>query len=295
MCLRVPAFFLNFKLRGDFSKIVEGNGNGKRTQEEVMNLDKGRIYLSDGGFPGNIDKLVGEGYNLETLFFAMSDVLTGNLDLHVRDFRETIQLLGVRKLSLHGPFFDLSLASRDKEIVDLTMKRYKQAISIAGRLNVNKIIFHSQYNTQLRFQAYIDEWLKTSSRYFKKLIESTRGENFTILIENMFDDDLGLIKRLIDEVDSPRMGICLDVAHVHVYSNTSIIEWIKRLSPYIKHLHFSDNNGDIDSHLPLGRGSIDFPGIFRALSDNGIEPDICIELNTEEKYRESLAYLEKIL
>lgn len=253
------------------------------------------IYLSDGGNLQNIASLLEEGNrNVETLFFAMPDNLDGNLEHNINIFKEQTERFGIRKVNMHGPFFDLSLSSMEESINRLTRKRYEQAVEISEHLAVRQIVFHTQYNPQLRFTIYKNRWLDTSYQYFENLLKTTEKSELTFLIENMFEDDFLLIKDLLKALNSPRFGMCLDVGHVQVYGDESILVWIRELKDFIKYVHLSDNNGLCDDHLALGSGIIDFPAIFGAFEEYNINPDLCIEMNNEQNHRISIAYLESI-
>ena len=253
------------------------------------------VYLSDGGSPENIASLLEEGnYNIETLFFAMPGNLDGNLEQNISLFQEQVKRFGIKKVNMHGPFFDLSLSSMENSINRLTRKRYEQAVRISEILGIRQIVFHTQYNPQLRFTTYKNRWLEASFHYFDNLIKTTEDTGITFLIENMFEDDYFLIKELLNTINSPRLGMCLDVGHVQVYGDNPVSIWIRELKNHIRYIHLSDNNGLCDDHMALGSGIIDFPAIFRAFAEHGINPDLCIEMNNEQNHRASIAYLERI-
>ncbi len=253
------------------------------------------VYLSDGGSLQNIAPLLEEGnYNVETLFFAMPANLDGNLEQNISLFREQVQRFGIKKINMHGPFFDLSLSSMEESINQLTRNRYEQAVRISEQLGIRQIVFHTQYNPQLRFATYKNRWLSASYHYFDNLIKNTENTGITFLIENMFEDDFLLMKELLNTIKSPRFGMCLDVGHVQVYGDEHVSVWIQELKEHIRYVHLSDNKGLCDDHLALGSGIIDFPAIFKAFAEYGINPDLCIEMNSEQNHRESIAYLNSI-
>lgn len=256
---------------------------------------KDNVFLSDGGSLLNIAHLLEEGhYNVETLFFAMPTNLNGNLQENISLFKEQVKRFGIKKVNMHGPFFDLSLSSMEESINQLTRKRYEQATEISRILNIKQIVFHTQYNPQLRFTTYKNRWLEASLHYFENLLKTTEDSGITFLIENMFEDDFLLIKELLDTVKSPRLGMCLDVGHVQVYGDEPLSVWIRELKDHIKYVHLSDNKGLCDDHMALGSGIIDFPAIFSAFNEHGIIPDLCIEMNNEQNHRASIAYLDRI-
>ncbi|MCD4784758.1 MAG: sugar phosphate isomerase/epimerase [Candidatus Eremiobacteraeota bacterium] len=260
-----------------------------------MNSIKSRLHISDTGSLDKIKNLIMDGYhNVETQFFAMPENLIENLDGNIEKFRKKKEELKIKKLIMHGPLFDLSLTSRDSEIANISSRRYEQALYAARSLNIEKIVFHTQYNTQLRLPAYIKSWLNGTAEFFSKVLEKAGNEKITIFIENMFDEDPDLIGKLMETVSSPRIGVCLDVGHVNVYSVYPPSYWIKKLSPYLKYFHLSDNSGKVDKHLPLGRGTLDFCEIFKTIEEERIYPEFCIEMYSEKDHWESIEYLNSL-
>ncbi|MCE1245578.1 MAG: sugar phosphate isomerase/epimerase [Firmicutes bacterium] len=260
-----------------------------------MILNRDNVYLSDGGSPEKIENLIrGKGYNMETLYFAMPDVLTGDLEGKIRDFSQKRDELGVKKVIMHGPFFDLTVASLDPEIVKITLKRYEQALATAQALHIEKIVLHTQFNAQLKIPAYINNWLIKSMDYFSGIVQKLEESRITILIENMFDEDPDIMVELLEKINSPCLGVCLDAGHVNAFSRQPQREWIKQLGKHIRYVHLSDNDGLADEHYALGRGNIDFPDLFGIFDDLGVNPEFCIEMNSEKDHLESIAYLKKI-
>lgn len=83
--------------------------------------------------------------------------------------------------------------------------------------------------------------------------------------------------RLLDDVDSPAMGINFDPSHtfpVGDFPNVSVY----RLGKKIIHLHVSDNDGVTNVHWRPGMGKIDWVAMFQALKDVGYNGVVSVEL-----------------
>lgn len=61
-------------------------------------------------------------------------------------------------------------------------------------------------------------------------------------------------------------GLCLDLGHAHCYGRPPVTEWAKRLAPYVRHVHIHDNDGHIDSHSGLSRGTVPWQECLQALA-----------------------------
>ena len=125
------------------------------------------------------------------------------------------------------------------------------------------------------------------------LIDDSRS-GYGIYIENMFDMDDYLLKKLAIKMDNePRFGVCLDVAHAFI-GTQPLNEWFYDLSPYIRHLHINDNNGIEDSHNPVG--SMDVPwNLYRdyiqSLPSEKL-PSVLIEVNDYDDLVSSVEYMK---
>jgi sugar phosphate isomerase/epimerase len=260
-----------------------------------MQIDKKRIFLSDGcKLDRMLELLKSSGCCLEGQTFSLPGILTGDLQGSLEAYRKKIEPLKLPRLFLHGPFFDITFATPDTEIRAISEKRYRQGLDCAIYLGAERIIFHTQYNPQLRLADYMKEWLDNSLDFYRRILKEEKYSGVEILVENMFEDSPGLLVELLRQIDSPRMGICLDVGHVNVYGGGDFDGWMDQMAPYVRHVHLSDNDGSIDHHWPLGKGSIDFDRFFASLSRHGIAPDFCLELGNEKDLKESLSFINSM-
>ena len=65
---------------------------------------------------------------------------------------------------------------------------------------------------------------------------------------------------------------------------------IKNCKKYVSHIHINDNFGDIDSHLAIGEGSMDYDYIISELNKFD-DVTILIEVKTTEDFIKSYDYL----
>jgi D-psicose/D-tagatose/L-ribulose 3-epimerase len=76
---------------------------------------------------------------------------------------------------------------------------------------------------------------------------------------------------LCDEVNHPNVGILFDTFHANI-EEKNIAEAYRTVAPHLKHVHTCEN----DRGTP-GTGHVDWPGVFRALSDIGYDGWLTIE------------------
>ena len=188
-------------------------------------------------------------------------------------------------ISMHGAFLGLIPGSYDPLIREASAVRIRQSIGYAHELHASDIIFHHGYYARARFD---DGYLARSAAFWKNMLaELTVGQ--AIHLENAHEISPDLQLALIDEVQDPRLGICLDIGHAHAFSSTQVLEWITALGERITYVHLHDNDGSSDQHLPLGQGNIPLVDVFSALETHAPQAIWMIEAEATA----SLAWLEE--
>lgn len=194
--------------------------------------------------------------------------------------------------TMHGAFFDVNVFSNDARIREVSEFRIRQSMEIAGMLGVKGVVFHSNWNPMVYGEIYENQVIDRTAEYMKRILEEY--PDMEVYLENMFDSSprilLGISRKL---ADYPNYGVCLDYAHVNVYSSDTD-EWVRQLAPYVKHLHINDNNLQQDQHLAVGSGEIDWQ-TFRIYCERFFSDcSILIETTKPENQRLSLEYLRKL-
>ncbi len=199
--------------------------------------------------------------------------------------------LGRANDTLHGVFFDITLDSQDEKIRKISFDRVKKSLEIAKELKCKGVVFHTNYITWMKDQAYQNRWVELNAKAYLELIEEFK--DLEIYIENMFDLDPYELKNLMDEINHERIGVCLDVAHASI-SNIDINIWFDVLGKYIKHIHINDNDLKVDSHDEIGKGLIDYKKVFKLINKLDDKTSILIEIKDYDKTVNSLKYLNII-
>lgn len=200
---------------------------------------------------------------------------------------EQYQKTGLAK-SMHGAFIDVNPASGDPNFRELSQKRCRESCEIASALGVDNLVFHSSAFPFLR-GAYLNNWADTCAAFYEEL---AANYPVRIYLENAQDLDPTPLRKLMEQIRSDKIGICLDIGHIH-YSRAPVSQWFEELEEWIGYLHLSDNMGEFDDHLPLGQGSIDWELVNRLWKS--LEKDIPITLETGnlDSTQESLRFLRK--
>jgi sugar phosphate isomerase/epimerase len=96
-------------------------------------------------------------------------------------------------------------------------------------------------------------------------------------------------QRFYDEVGITAF-VVLDVAHAHIREEE--LEFIERFGERIGHVHVSDNQGDRDTHLRIGEGSVRWDQVMEALKGSPFDGWVTIE--SHEAIAECIQLLEEL-
>jgi protein FrlC len=116
-----------------------------------------------------------------------------------------------------------------------------------------------------------------------ELIDYTDQTNLRLLIEPAHQAESTLILtiadglRMIREIKSERLGICLDTGHAHL-NHEDLAQIVRDLRGVPLHIHIDDNRGDSDAHLMPGEGRIDYKPFVRALREMSYPGFVSAEL-----------------
>ena len=109
---------------------------------------------------------------------------------------------------LHGPFNELCPAAIDPLVLEITEKRYRQAIDRAVSLGCPKLVLHAGFVPLV----YHPEWFVSRSVLVWKRLMREVPETLTVCLENVMEPDETMLLEILRQVDSPqlkpRSGAC---------------------------------------------------------------------------------------
>ena len=173
--------------------------------------------------------------------------------------------------SLHAPFWDLNLGTKNPMIKEATMKAFNYAYDVAKELECTEIVVHNGFipNT-----SFYEGWVKNATAFWQEFF-SDKDDSITMMIENQCEEDSEVLVREIDSVNDPRLKVCLDIGHANANSNMSVENWIVTLGDRIGYLHLHNNHGKKvgrpsymnDEHLGIDDGTINIERICSLLEE----------------------------
>jgi len=212
------------------------------------------------------------------------------------DFQSVAEKLNGRELlvTLHGPFMDLSSGSPDPDVWDLTRRRYEQVAELVPLFKPRSVVCHAGFDAR-RYGFLGEAWYQKSLQMWSWLSRRLFDDGTRLMLENVFEEDPEDLKHLFENLDPEKAGFCLDVGHCSAFGSAPVESWIRCLGPYIEQLHLHDNHGQKDDHLCLGRGRIDFEGVFSLLLKTlKKQPIVTLEPHREEDVWPAFAYLSEV-
>jgi sugar phosphate isomerase/epimerase len=197
-------------------------------------------------------------------------------------------------VALHGPYMDLSPGGMDAKVKGVTLERIGKTMELAALFRPKTVVFHPGFD-RWRFEGYHDLWLKNSIEAWRPIARKAEEIGTTIAIENVFEEEPQTLRNLIEGVNSPNFRFCFDTGHYFVFSKAPVHRWFDLLGECMAEVHFHDNHGTRDDHLPLGDGKMDFDEFFDHLGRITPLPIFTVEPHEEAHLWNSIRAVEKYL
>ena len=211
-------------------------------------MTKDKLYLS------TIDSKAQEIAREHSLGLEIAEYCTAwNMDEKFRETDTAVRqkLTGIQNRILHAPFNELFPCAIDPKARALAADRYRQAIGLARNYGATKVVIHGGYNPRIYYPVW---YVEQSVLFWKAFLEEDPGVE--IVLENVLEDEPGLLLDIVKGVDDTRLRLCLDIGHANAYTPISPMDWLKACAPYLSHFHLHNNDGTQDSHSALNCGSI---------------------------------------
>jgi sugar phosphate isomerase/epimerase len=197
--------------------------------------------------------------------------------------------------TFHAPFADINIASPSKAMLAASMKRLKQSMIYANAIDAKVWVFHPGAKTGIG-QFYPNGDWKQNNQSIGELYKYSEDLGLNIALENLpakyyfFMSKAEDFARFYRETNLP-VGIVLDLGHANLEGQNE--PFLKLLTDKIVHIHASDNNGDEDQHLGIGKGKIDYNWFAETIGKIGYDKTVVVESITDVP--QSIQKLQQIL
>ena len=195
------------------------------------------------------------------------------------------------KYTIHAPFMDVNIAALQDKSRRNAVSQIRESIDLASKINAEAVVVHPGLISFLarNFKSSVYELAHES---IVEIHEYSLDAGVLTTVENMPNFETMIyqnIPYLNEFLKSIDMGMTLDIGHANHAGYTADEMYFDS----IKHVHIHDNNGDDDTHLPLGEGSIDLNAIVNTLEKNNYDGVYIIEVNDFDSIKKSYEYMKK--
>ena len=233
------------------------------------------------------------GLGIEFGDFCREDVLEDRNEYSRRLtlVKEKVVPLNLRR-TFHAPFRRLVPHSRDLELRRRSRERLLRAMDTAEELGCSTVVIHSAYDEK---NDGPDELRRMRDDFVPFLEDIVERFEPPVALENIHDRDTAFLELIAEEIDSARLGFCMDVGHMSAFGEIPFARWYETFAGRTIHNHWHDNSGDRDAHGPLGSGNIDWKEIYTLRKAFCPESTIALEIPSGEGIRRSLKTLNRFL
>jgi sugar phosphate isomerase/epimerase len=255
-------------------------------------------------------------FNMEILEEDQVDLFTPE---RVSAFRDLAKSLNIHIPIFTAYFVENDLVSLSPERRQKGLRNFRFSIDVAARLGAAVMNIASEFPPEL-VSAYRPEYVHSPAAAFRVPREvswssiwdthvevvrecadlcAERGMKFTLEPRaNCLIATTDSFLRLADHVDRSNLGCSLDLMHC-AFQREDISTAVKKLGSLLMEVQVCDADGQTLSHLPIGRGNIDFPDVMEALSDIRFAGILALEIygitDVDEAYAASRAALEELI
>lgn len=195
-------------------------------------------------------------------------------DFDVQSVRSALEEFNLDVIGHTNPFLPFILPI--ESIRETCLEEFRKYIDIFVQLGVDKVNIHPSYHAPL-FSTR--DKVEANINFLREVNQICEPKGVTLMLENFVApfDSPETFSRIVEEV--PGLKIHLDVGHCNINQDEDLTDaFFKQFGEDIIHLHFSDNNGKKDDHLPLGCGSIDWEHVVSTVKTYGFDGAITLEI-----------------
>lgn len=168
-------------------------------------------------------------------------------------------------LSLHVPHY-INISEILPPLRNSNMRYLYQCIEVAANLNITHITLH----LGSFYWFPVEKWMRKRAlnrfiNNIKEVLSVCEEKKLTIALENvvpipngseflLLGDNISDFKYVFAKIKSPWLKFCLDTGHANM--GEGVIKYMHSFGDKLSCIHYHDNNGSNDEHLPVGEGRV---------------------------------------
>lgn len=248
---------------------------------------KDLFYLANGSTESAIRDIAAAGY-------AGVEIFDGNLREYEDRPDDLVGALDEVGVSLAAVYTGANFVYRD--IVEDEFWRIEKAATLAATFGATNLVVgggakRSAGTTDEDYQRLAEGLDRVADVAERHGLRASYHPHLTTIVEG---------PEQVDRILSlSRIAFCPDTGHLAAGGGDPV-ELIRRHADRVTHVHLKDFTPQPFGFHPLGRGSVDIPGVLRALQDAGYDGWATVELDEydgppADAAAESFRYLEPLL
>jgi sugar phosphate isomerase/epimerase len=180
----------------------------------------------------------------------------------------------------HTPW-NLPISNPFKSVREAAFEEYSKCLDIFVKLGVKYVNVHGHMPEDVSDPNII---LRHHIDFFNRIVKKAKKDDVRIMVENTkgIFNELPVLAKILEEV--PGLKLHWDVGHANIGNEaekkTKLA--LHNFKDKISHMHFSDNNGQEDQHLPLGAGNINWLFILKTLKEYHYEKTVTLEIHSQD-------------
>ena len=176
----------------------------------------------------------------------------------------------------------------------------KYAVDVAAELGSDCV---SLWSGRLPSGVERPEAIARLADGLRQVNEYAAGKHVSIAFEpepGMLIDKMTPWVDLLSQAGMDDVCLTLEIGHLHCQGEGPIDEVIRRWASRLVNVHLEDMRAGVHEHLMFGEGEIDFPTVFRGLSQAGYAGGVHVELSRHsheapQAAQKAFDYLQTVL
>jgi len=201
------------------------------------------------------------------------------------------------KYFVHAPNIDTNLASMNPFLRRASKKTILKAVIFATELDAGLLVSHVGRLSRDYPQKMVRKAVKNAVDSLRKINQVSNDLGMVFTIENDHKSNDYVLAGFPEQINflTENVGCKLTFDMGHANTIGKIEDFTKLLDKSIVNVHLHDNNGREDEHLPLGKGGIDFTGVFKKMKDWRSRKPLIIECHSCAELKESIDFMRQVL
>jgi sugar phosphate isomerase/epimerase len=251
----------------------------------MLKVISSHVFLRNRLHPGLLETFQKSGAQGVELFAARQHFDYTDRSA-VRDLAEWFRSNQTEAFSMHAPLYadhemgrggapGINVIHPEKSRRIDGMDEIKRALEVAEQIPFRFLVVHLGERE--------DTWSPRALEFSMTALEHLRAFasplGVKLLVENLQNDVTrpANILEILNTGHFSDIGVCLDVGHAHLTEGVASV--LAELKGRIRSSHLHDNNGDRDSHLWPGNGTIEWDEVFEGLTTTPQAPAGVLEIH----------------